>query len=90
LTYYRNQDKSIATGNVKISDLSNLIIADTLTHFRKTNSVLRMETLVLKSEDNLTIFGDHLEDNGQLKYTLINKNPVLMQLIRLSQKVILH
>jgi lipopolysaccharide export system protein LptA len=81
LTYYRNQDKSIATGNVKISDLSNLIIADTLTHFRKTKFSIADGNVSIKSlKDNLTIFGDHLEDNGQLKYTLINKNPVLMQI----------
>ena len=81
LTYYRDLDKSIATGNVRINDHSNLITADTLTHFRKTKLSIADGDVSIKSiKDNLTVFGNHLEDDGQLKYTLINQNPVLMQI----------
>ena len=81
LTYYRDLDKSIATGNVHISDRSNLISADTLTHFRKNKYSIADGDVSIKSiKDNLTVFGNHLEDDGELKYTLINKNPILMQI----------
>lgn len=81
LTYFKNLDKSIAVGNVKISDKDNVIIADTLTHLRKTKfSFADGNVSITNFRDNLTVFGNHLEDNGQLKYTLINENPVLMQI----------
>ena len=80
LIYYREEDKSIATGNVNISDLSNIIIADTLTHFRKKKfSIADGSVSIRNLRDNLTIFGNHLEDDGELKYTLIDKNPILLQ-----------
>jgi hypothetical protein len=73
-------DKTIAMGNVSISDKSNIIFADTLTHFRKTKySIADGEVSIRNMRDNLTIFGNHLEDDGELKYTLIDKNPLLMQ-----------
>lgn len=81
LTYFKNLHKSIAVGNVKISDKDNIIIADTLTHLRKTKfSFADGNVSITNVRDNLTVFGNHLEDNGQLKYTLINENPVLMQI----------
>lgn len=80
LTYYQDLDKSIAVGNVNINDGSNIIYADTLTHFRKNKfSIADGRVSISNIRDNLTIFGNHLEDDGQLKYTLININPVLMQ-----------
>lgn len=80
LTYFKNLDKSIAVGNVKISDKDNVITADTLTHLRKTKlSFADGNVSITNFRDNLTVFGNHLEDNGQLKYTLINEYPVLMQ-----------
>jgi lipopolysaccharide export system protein LptA len=80
LTYFKNLDKSIAVGNVKISDKDNIITADTLTHLRKTKfSFADGNVSITNFRDNLIVFGNHLEDNGQLKYTLINENPVLMQ-----------
>ena len=80
LTYYRELDKSIAVGNVNINDRSNIIYADTLVHFRKTKfSLADGKVSITNLKDNLTVFGNHLEDNGELKYTLINKNPLLMQ-----------
>ena len=80
LTYFKQLDKSIAIGNVNINDRDNIIIADTLIHHRKNKFSIADGNVSIKNlEDNLTIFGEHLEDDGQLKYTLINKNPLLMQ-----------
>lgn len=81
LTYFKNLDKSIATGNVNITDRDNIIIADSLTHLRKTKFSIADGNVSIKNlKDNLTIFGNHLEDDGQLKYTLINEKPLLMQI----------
>lgn len=81
LTYYQNLDKSVAVGNVNIDDGMNVIYADTLTHLRKRMFSIADGNVSIKNiRDNLTIFGNHLEDDGELKYTLINKNPVLMQI----------
>ena len=80
LTYFKNLDKSIAVGNVNINDRDNIISADTLTHLRTTKYSIADGNVSIKNlRDNLTIFGEHLEDDGQLKYTLINENPLLMQ-----------
>ena len=80
LTYFEKLDKSIAIGNVNINDRENIIIADTLIHLRENKFSIADGNVSIKNlQDNLTIFGEHLEDDGQLKYTLINKNPLLMQ-----------
>ena len=81
LTYFKDLDKSIAIRNVRINDGNNIITADTLIHFRKTNYSIADGDVSLKNiKDNLTIYGSHLEDNGDLKYTLINENPLLIQI----------
>ena len=81
LTYFKNLDKSIAVRNVRINDGNNIITADTLTHFRKTKYSIADGNVSLKNiKDNLTIYGSHLEDSGELKYTLINKDPLLIQI----------
>ena len=81
LTYFKNIDKSIAIGNVRINDGKNIITADTLIHFRKTQySIADGDVSLRNIKDNITIVGSHLEDNGELKYTLINKNPILIKI----------
>jgi lipopolysaccharide export system protein LptA len=81
LTYFKNLDKSIAVGDVIIFDGNNIITADTLIHFRKTKFSIAGGRVSIKNfRDNLTVFGDYLENDGKLKYTLISKNPLLMQI----------
>ena len=81
LTYFKDLDKSIAIRNVRINDGNNIITADTLIHFRKTKYSIADGDVSLKNiKDNLTIYGSHLEDNGDLKYTLIDENPLLIQI----------
>lgn len=80
LTYFKDLDRSIAIGNVNITDKDNIIYADTLTHLRRTKYSIADGNVSIKNlRDNLTIFGSHLEDDGQLKYTLIDESPLLMQ-----------
>ncbi len=80
LTYYQKEDRAVSIGNVKIVDSSNEIMADKLEHFRNTKISFADNNVRIRSlENNTTIFGDHLEDYPERKYTLINKNPVLIQ-----------
>ncbi|MGQ9799473.1 MAG: OstA-like protein [Ignavibacterium sp.] len=80
LTYLRNEDRAIATNNVKIIDSANTIFADTIDHFRKTQITFASGNVVIKNnENNFLLFGEHLEDYRQDKYTVIDKLPMLVQ-----------
>jgi lipopolysaccharide export system protein LptA len=80
LTYLRNEDRAIATNNVKIVDSVNTIFADTVDHFRKTQITFASGNVVIKNnENNSLVFGEHLEDYRQNKYTIIDKLPMLVQ-----------
>lgn len=81
LTYYQKEDRVVAVGRVKIIDSNNEITADTLTHLRNTKISIADGNVMIKSfENNIMIFGDHLEDYPERKYTLINENPLLLQI----------
>ena len=80
LTYYQKQDRAIAVGKVKIIDASNEISADTLEHFRNSKiSIADGNVKITSLKNNTVIFGDHLEDYPERKYTVINENPLLLQ-----------
>jgi lipopolysaccharide export system protein LptA len=81
LTYFKQRDHSIAIGNVKIVDAENIIEADSLEHFRKTEITYANSNVKITNIKNSTsIYGGHLEDYRQRKYTLIKIDPVLMQI----------
>jgi lipopolysaccharide export system protein LptA len=81
LTYFQSDDRAIAIGNVKIRDEDNVITADTLDHFRNIKkSIADGHVKIVSYDNNTIIFGDHLEDYAKKKYTLINENPVLLQI----------
>lgn len=81
LTYFQVDDRAISVGNVTITDADNIITADTLDHFRNSKeSIADGNVKIVSIENNTTIFGDHLEDYANKKYTLINENPVLLQI----------
>ena len=81
LTYFKQRDHSIAIGNVKIVDAENIIEADSLEHFRKTEITYANRNVKITNIKNSTsIYGGHLEDYRQKKYTLIKIDPVLMQI----------
>lgn len=80
LIYLRNEDRAIATNNVKIIDSVNTIFADTIDHFRKSQITFASGNVVIKNnENNSLVFGEHLEDYRQNKYTIIDKLPMLVQ-----------
>ncbi len=80
LNYYKNQDRAVATGNVKIIDSESIITADTLEHYRGSRITFGFNHVKITSKsNNIVIFGDHLEDYAQSKYTVMKKNPVFLQ-----------
>ncbi len=81
LTYFQTDDRAVSVGNVTITDADNVITADTLDHFRNTKkSIADGHVRIVSYNNNTIIFGDHLEDYAEKKYTLINENPVLLQI----------
>lgn len=81
LIYFRNDDRAIATDNVKIIDSVNTIYADTVDHFRKKQITIASGNVVIKNNSNNTlVFGEHLEDYRENKYTIIDKLPMLVQI----------
>jgi lipopolysaccharide export system protein LptA len=81
LTYFQKDDRAISVGNVTITDENNVITADSLDHFRNTKqSIADGHVKIVSYDNNTIIFGDHLEDYAEKKYTLINENPVLLQI----------
>lgn len=81
LNYYKNENRAVATGNVKIVDADNVIAADTIEHFRTSRITIGDGRVRISNyKNNIVIVGNHLEDYAQRKYTLINKNPLLIQI----------
>ncbi len=80
LTYFQKEDRAIAMGDVKIDDGENLIFADSLEHYRKERITFAWNNVkITNSKNNTEIYGDHLEDYANKFYTLIDKNPVFIQ-----------
>ncbi len=80
LIYFKNEGKAIASGSVKIVESQNIIKADSLIHFRESKiSYAFNDVRITNTTNNTKIFGDHLEDYPNTFYTLIDKNPILVQ-----------
>jgi lipopolysaccharide export system protein LptA len=80
LTYFKDEDRMIAVGNVKIINNESVITADSLEHFRNTRITFAYNNVKIKnSKNNVVIYGDHLEDYAKNNYSLVNLNPLLIQ-----------
>ena len=81
LTYYRDENRMIAVSNVTIVDTASSIMADSLEHFRNTKVTYAYHNIkAINRENHLIMFGDHLEDYPDRQYTIVDKNPVLLQI----------
>lgn len=81
LTYYREEEKAIAQNNVCIYDTATSLQADSLVHWRRTKVSFAFRNVLLTDFANNTIlFGNRLEDDGMLKYTIIDDKPLMMQI----------
>ncbi|MDT3697087.1 MAG: OstA-like protein [Ignavibacterium sp.] len=80
LTYYQQQNRAIAVGDVLIFDGENQIYADTLEHFRNTKITFAFSNVRLVNlKNNSEIFGQHLEDYRQKGYSLVDRDPLFIQ-----------
>jgi lipopolysaccharide export system protein LptA len=80
LTYYKNENRMVAVSNVKIIQEQNTIEADSLEYFRYARITIADHNVIISNRgNNVQIYGDHLEDYAKLHYSLINKNPLLIQ-----------
>lgn len=81
LTYYKDEDRMTARGDVKIVSKESIITADSLEHFRNTRVTYAYKNVEIKNTtNNVVIYGDHLEDFAKINYTLVNLNPLLIQI----------
>lgn len=81
LTYFKELDKAIAVGEVEISDSINTIEADSLVHTRRDKVTFAENNVRLSNtENNIVVYGHHLEDYSKRDYTLIEREPLLVQI----------
>lgn len=81
LTYFKNEDRMIAVTDVKIIDAENIIRADSLEYLRNERITHANYNVSIRSlVNNIVIYGDHLEDYAHDYYTLIDKNPLLIEI----------
>ncbi len=80
LTYYQQQNRAVAVGDVLIFDGENQIYADTLEHFRNSKITFAFSNVrLINLKNNSEIFGQHLEDYRQKGYSLIDREPLFIQ-----------
>ncbi len=81
LLYFRRENKAIAIRNVKIVDVDHTIYADSLVHLRQDKITYGFNNIkIVTKKDGSTIWGDHIEDYRGKDYSVIDKNPLLMQI----------
>ena len=80
LTYYQQENRAVAIGDVMILDGENQIIADTLEHFRNTKVTFAFSNVrLINLKNNSEIYGEHLEDYREQKYSKIDIKPLFVQ-----------
>jgi lipopolysaccharide export system protein LptA len=80
MTYYQKENRMVAVNNVKIIDKENDIDADTVDYLKYERvAIADGHVKLFNRVNNLTIYGDHIEDYAKNVYTLANKNPLLIQ-----------
>lgn len=81
LDYFKEKAKAIAIGNVNVSDSVSSINADSLIHFRDDKNTYAYNNVSIHSiKDNLTIFGGKLSHIRKDKYSLIEDEPLFIQI----------
>jgi lipopolysaccharide export system protein LptA len=80
LTYFQKQNRAVAIGDVMIIEGDNEIIADTLEHFRNTKITFASSNVrLINLKNNSEIYGEHLEDYRETGYSIIDINPLFVQ-----------
>lgn len=80
LTYYNDLDKAVAVDDVTISSDKSTIYSDSLIHFRESNTTYAFKNITIEnSENQMVITGEELIDEGELNYTKITGDPLLVK-----------
>ncbi len=81
LTYFHTENKAVAVGKVAISDTSSSIFSDSLIHFRNTKISYAYNNITIKNRsNNVTIFGEYLENFPDSGYSKVIGDPFLVQI----------
>lgn len=81
LFYYNDTNKAEALGNAILYSDDNRIAADSLFHYRDEKITFGYGHVIITDIKNgASIYGGKLEDYSLRKYSLMTKNPVLMQI----------
>ena len=79
--YWANDKHAYFRGNVHVVDSASSTLSDELTYFENEDKSIAVgQVRVSSTENNLTVFGDSLVHFEKRKYTLVPKNPRLMQI----------
>lgn len=85
LIYKKEIEEIVAVGNVNVSDSASIIKADSLIHKRASKYSEGFGNIeIINSENNVTIFGDHLIDVKEEKISKITGEPFLTQIEKLN------
>jgi lipopolysaccharide export system protein LptA len=79
--YWANDKHAYFRGDVHVVDSASSTWSDELTYFEtEDKSIATGHVRVTSTENNLTVFGDSLVHFEKRKYTIVPKNPRLMQI----------
>ena len=85
LVYKKKLEEIIAVGSVQVSDSTSIVRADSLIHNRNTRFSEGFNNISIEnSENNVTIFGDHLIDDKDSNVAKISGDPFLVQIEELE------
>lgn len=80
LTYWHTDNRAIAVGSVVITDTASSIKSDSLIHFRNTKISFAYNNIKLNSKkNNVTIFGEFLQNYPDSGYSKVTGDPFLVQ-----------
>jgi len=79
--YKTDEKKALFRGRVVVVDSATTIASNTLMYYRSEDRTVAVGNVkVLLRESNATIYGDSLEHYNKRRYTMVTKNPKLVQL----------
>lgn len=79
--YWANDKHAYFRGDVHVVDSTSSTFSDELTYFENEDkSIAVSQVRVSSTESNITVFGDSLVHFEKRKYTIVPKNPRLMQI----------
>ncbi|MBI3586731.1 MAG: hypothetical protein HY088_06345 [Ignavibacteriales bacterium] len=79
--YFAQDKRSYFTGDVHVVDSTSSTFSDALTYFENEEKAIAVGNVkVSNSENNVTVFGDSLVHFEKNRYTIVPKNPRMVQI----------